>query len=446
MPDTAPQQGTKSTGQILTALGEKQAEIQSILGDVRNDNKSNKEATEANALKLEKAEKAFDQLLADYKGLRTDFMANMTGLESRVDEMELRSQRPGMMPGMSSSKSLGEQFTGSDTYKSLMESSGGPRLESGQFKVKGLFTSDWRDGKKNTLSIGGSGSVGQWVLPTMWGEIITPNQMPLVIRDLLTVEKTSDIAIEYVVETGFTDEATSTQLNGAAAPVSEGADKPEAKITFTTKTASARTIAHWIPITRQALASISQVRAYIDNRLLYGLKYAEQRQLLYGNGTDPNILGILSTSGIQTYRWQDGPVATDTMIDAIRRAITKAMLAQYEVSGIVMHPTDWETVQLQKGTTNHYIWVSVTDGGVNRLWQVPVVVTPAINQGTALVGAFRNAFLWDTEEANIRISESHANFFTQNKVAILCEERAMLTLFRPESMVKVTLDHAPVIP
>ena len=70
---------------------------------------------------------------------------------------------------------------------------------------------------------------------------------------------------------------------------------------------------------------------------------------------------------------------------------------------------------------------------------MPVVQTPAMAQGTALVGAFGlGSQLYDREASNIRIAEQHADFFIRNAVVILAEERLALATKRPESFVVVT--------
>ena len=43
--------------------------------------------------------------------------------------------------------------------------------------------------------------------------------------------------------------------------------------------------------------------------------------------------------------------------------------------------------------------------------------------------------LWDREDANVEISREHADFFTRNLAAILCEERLAVTVRRPEAFV-----------
>jgi len=83
-------------------------------------------------------------------------------------------------------------------------------------------------------------------------------------------------------------------------------------------------------------------------------------------------------------------------------------------------------------------------GGEQKLWRIPVVDTPAIAEGTALIGAFgTGAQIYDRESPSIRISEQHADFFVRNAIVILAEQRLALAVKRPESFVKVTFNNAP---
>ena len=145
----------------------------------------------------------------------------------------------------------------------------------------------------------------------------------------------------------------------------------------------------------------------------------------------------------QTYAWSSGTVG-DTKIDALRRAATKAHIREYMPTGAVLNPSDWEDIELAKGTDNHYIWFNVSSGTEERLFRLPVVVTNAINAGDGLVGSFAiGATIWDREQANVRISEHHEDFFTKRLVAILGEERLALTIYRPDAFVDVDFDAAP---
>jgi len=260
---------------------------------------------------------------------------------------------------------------------------------------------------------------------------------------------TSSTVIEIQVASGTGNMAgtpvyVAADSGGAAAMVAEGNAKAESTATFELKTASVQTLAHWLPVTRQAAADQAFLRAYINDRLLYGLAFEEEAQLLYGNGTSPNLTGLLTNTDRQTFVWSTDGVTGDTKIDAIRKAMTQVWRVNYAADGCVLNPVDWQDIELEKGSDNHYIWVNVQEGGSPRIWRLPVVVTNAINAAQGVVGNFRvSSTLWDREQASVRIADQHSTYFTENKLAILAEERLMLAVYRPSAYVDISFDSAP---
>jgi HK97 family phage major capsid protein len=73
------------------------------------------------------------------------------------------------------------------------------------------------------------------------------------------------------------------------------------------------------------------------------------------------------------------------------------------------------------------------------LWGLPVVESEAIAAGTAYVADWKWAVLWDREQASVQVTDSHADFFIRNLVAILVELRAAFGILRPSAFVKITL-------
>jgi HK97 family phage major capsid protein len=55
------------------------------------------------------------------------------------------------------------------------------------------------------------------------------------------------------------------------------------------------------------------------------------------------------------------------------------------------------------------------------------------------VGDFRKCVLWEREGASIQVSDSHANFFIRNMVAILAEMRAAFGILQPNALVEIDL-------
>ena len=334
-------------------------------------------------------------------------------------------------------KTLGGMFIDSPEFKSLQNGKNGANMPSPIQLNRGDVTGLW--GTKDVYSSQPTGTPGSFG-SIQRDPIVLPPMRTNRVRDLFPSRTTSAAVIEYFRMTGFTNNA---------APVAERsgstfAAKPQSSFTFVGEQAPVRTLAHWEAAHRNVLADEPQLRSIIDNELLYGLRLQEDAQILTGDGVGENLTGILATSGIQTYNWSAGVVG-DNKADAIRRAATLSFLAYYEPTGVVLHPNDWEDIELSKDDNGQYlVAVSVAMGGEPKLWRIPVVDTPAMTEGQALVGAFgTGAQLYDREQASIRISEQHADFFVRNAIVVLAEQRLALAVKRPEAFVKVTFNNAP---
>jgi HK97 family phage major capsid protein len=114
-------------------------------------------------------------------------------------------------------------------------------------------------------------------------------------------------------------------------------------------------------------------------------------------------------------------------------------------TGLIVHPFDWEDVELAKGTDGHYLTiVTVDNAGLTRFFRLPVVPTASIAAGTALLGSFgRAAEIKDYQQAEIMVTDSHSDYFVKDIMAIKATERIGLAVYRPESFVEVTFDAAP---
>lgn len=251
------------------------------------------------------------------------------------------------------------------------------------------------------------------------------------VADLLDRQTTGDNTVEYVRD-------TTAAGGGAAAETAEAGAKPEAAYTFEVVTDSVRTIAHWVQITRQAADDNQQLMGYIRGRLTYGLEYRLDAQILNGNGTVPNLRGILNTSGINTY----APGTAEARVISIRKAITLVQQDEYAATGAVLNPADWELVELSQDSNGMFrVNPNVANALAPRIWGLNVVPTTAIASGTGLVGDFRmGATLWDRQQPTVLMSDSHASTFTSNVLTLLAELRAALSVWRPSAFAKITFN------
>ncbi len=271
-----------------------------------------------------------------------------------------------------------------------------------------------------------TGSGGGLVAPDRRAGIIAIPERQMTIRDLIAPGTTTSNMVQYVKETGFTNNA---------APVAENTSKPYSDITFAMENASVQTIAHLMKASRQILDDASALASFIDARARYGLMIKEEGQLLYGNGTGANLHGIIPQAS--AYAAPTGAeVTTEQRIDRLRLAILQAALAEYPATGIVLHPTDWATIELLKDNTGKYIIGNPQNGTTPTLWRLPVVSTQSINQNEFLTGAFNlGAQIFDRMDIEVLVSTENTDDFEKNMVTLRAEERLAFAVYRPEAFV-----------
>ncbi|QVW29545.1 major capsid protein [Stenotrophomonas phage BUCT603] len=336
-----------------------------------------------------------------------ELQANVTALQQQIAELEGNGAG-----GDVQHVSLGAQFVGSDDFKAFAENPG-----------RGRFARTY-EASITSATTDADGSAGALVPRERKPGILEIPQRKLTIRDLLAVGSMSGNLLEYVRETGFTNNA---------APVAEGAKKPESSLKFDTVTTSPKVIAHWMKASRQILSDAPMLQSFINSRLTYGLKFKEEDQLLNGDGTGQNLEGLLKVAS--AFVDPTGGKA-ETAIDRIRAALLQAELAELPSSGIVLNPIDWAEIELMKDTLGRYL-IGNPQGTLSpTLWNLPVVTTQAIAKGKFLAGAFKTgAQILDRWQMSVQVATENEDDFVKNMVTILCEERIGFPIYRPEAFV-----------
>jgi HK97 family phage major capsid protein len=331
-------------------------------------------------------------------------------------------------------QSLGTQWAGHPEIQEFFKK-GGHRTSSSWRSPSHELAVDWSRGMMAATLTEDPASGGALVVPQYIPGILQRPTPRLVVADLLASGTTDSNLISYMVETLFTN---------AAAAVAEGTDKPESALTFAAVSDAVRKIAHWLPVTEEMLEDVPAIRSYIDARLRLGVQIEEEDQLLNGNGTPPNISGILDRQGLAAAIPR---AANESNADAIFRQIMTIYGASFLMpDGVVMNPADWVTTVSTKTQTGEYL----TAGPFSpiqspTLWGLPVVLTPAIVAATALVGAFKQAAqVFRRGGIRVEASNSHQDYFIKNLVAIRAEERLALAVYRPGAFGTVTTLGVPV--
>jgi HK97 family phage major capsid protein len=339
-------------------------------------------------------------------------LIKMNGLNEQLSQLEQQIAE-GLGGGNDRAKSFGEMFAEDEKVKAFMAQAN-PRGRI-DFQAKATLTS---------LTTDAAGSVGDAIANTRLPGIQAMPQRRMTVRDLISPGQMDGSTLEYVQETGFTNNA---------GMVAEGAAKPSSDIKLDLKTTSAKVIAHWMKASRQVLSDISQLRSIIDQRLLYGLAFKEEGQLLNGDGTGQNLLGIIPQATAYS-----APITltSPTSIDLMRLAMLQAALAEYPATGHVMNPIDWAWIETLKDAGGNYI-IGNPQGTISpTLWGLPVVTTQAMAVDKFLTGAFKlGAQVFDRWQARVEVATENEDDFIKNLVTVLAEERLALAVYRPEAFI-----------
>lgn len=268
--------------------------------------------------------------------------------------------------------------------------------------------------------------------------IVFGPQRRFTIRDLFAQIPTGSNLVEFCRELTFTNAAAPQYDSSSPTPHAEGAPKAESGMTFELDSEAVITVAHWIPASRQVLADAPQLEQHVGQRLLYGLKLEEEDELLNSAGANGELNGLINQAAAFT-----GGATNQSKIDTLAKAIVQLILTDYEPSGFILNPGDWWSILMLKDSQGRYLFGDPGAMREPRLWGLPVVATPTMAAGGFLaLDAMRAGFIADREDAVIRISEHHADFFIKNLVAILCEERLALVIQRTGALVYGSLNFA----
>ncbi|MDE1488006.1 phage major capsid protein [Xenorhabdus bovienii] len=348
---------------------------------------------------------AVDKMATELNALRESektLKASLGELEQHVAQMPLQN-------AVQAAKTIGQQLISAEALKDINASI--PASKRLSVPVQAALTS----------SGVAEGVVEPQRLP---GVDVSPKQR-LFIRDLIAPGKTTSSAIFWVQQTGFTNKA---------AVVPENTAKPYSDIQFATKITAVTTVAHMFKASKQILDDFAQLQSLVDAEMRYGLKFVEEQEILFGDGSGAHLHGIIPQASKFKAEFR---VDKQNGIDDLRLAMLQAQLARFPASAHVLHFIDWASIELTKDSLGRYILGNPAGLIGPTLWGLPVVATEAAAfRGKFLTGAFNaGAQIFDREETNVVISTENTDDFEKNMISLRCEERLALAVKRPEAFV-----------
>jgi HK97 family phage major capsid protein len=321
--------------------------------------------------------------------------------------------------GQAQTKSLGQLFIESKAYESARHGELNRVMQFPDVEVKTLMTR----------------TANGWAPFVTRRDAVefSPQQGPSAI-DVIPKTQTGESAIKYMLETVFTNNA---------AEAAEGAIYGEAALTYVEQTVPVEKVGVWLPVTDEEIEDVSRFRDTIDGRLMAMLQQRLEKEIIQGNGSTPNLRGVLAATNLQN---QNKGVLS--VPDAVLTAMTLVRSVGFsQPTAAIFHPTDWCAVRLLQTTDGVYIFGSPSEAGPERIWGVPVVQSTycAASGSTAgvkmVVGDFaRKAELTMRRGVDIQITNSHDTNFIYGKQAIRADIRCAALWLRGTAFCTVTLN------
>ena len=268
------------------------------------------------------------------------------------------------------------------------------------------------------------------------GYYFDPNR-PQNIRQLIPSGSTSSDVIRFVSESGYS--------NGAAA-AAEGSTLGQTDFDMTATSVNVEKIGTYLRISEEMLADTPQLTSYISNRVPAKLMEVEDDQLLGGSGVSPNLKGLLNSSTAfdesASGKFTDA-VQAPNEFDVLVAAINQMALNNYRPNFILLNPTDFHKILLNKDTTNNYIKDQVYQGLTPSFMGVPVVQNVQLAADKFLVGDFANSCqMWVRDNLSVEFFREDGTNVRDGFVTVRAVERVALATYLPKGIINGTFSTA----
>jgi HK97 family phage major capsid protein len=376
----------------------------------------------------------FDKAADEKKSFGTmleETKTQIEGLQKQVDAIDAKMVE---RAGATETKTIADELKENESVQRLLKDrSGRAVIQLSAKNARELFE------RKTTITSTAVGVATTGVLGIDRDSgIVQEARQALSVRSVLAARPTAQQIVDFVkVATAMTN----------ASPQTEGSAKLENAVTFEAISERVRTLATWIPASKQVLADFSELLSYLTQTLPYYVNLEEEEQLLSGDGTGENLDGLITQGQafdtnllIASAGWNK--------IDILGRCIQQiAIDKEVAPSFAIVHPEDLWDMRLAKDEQGRYILGDPFSSIVGkRLFdQLTIVPTTSISSGSFLVGS-GNAVcseIRDREDMTVEISTEHSDYFTKNLIAIRAEKRLALVVKRPNSYVRGTFTTSP---
>lgn len=195
-----------------------------------------------------------------------------------------------------------------------------------------------------------------------------------------------------------------------------------------------RMVGHHVPVTIEQLEDVPQVGNYLEGRLAYGAMNRFESQMISGNGTAPNIRGLLNTANIRTQA-----KGGDTIDDAFSKAIANIQVnGEANPNVVIIHPTDYQKLRANKNAVGELVAGDQRESYWQPIFGMIPIVTTAVPQGTAILLDDMYTEIVPRRGMRIDVTNSHGDDFVNGLVRMRASIRGSIAVYRAPSICQIT--------
>jgi len=259
---------------------------------------------------------------------------------------------------------------------------------------------------------------------------------PTLVSDIITWGSTSSNMIDWIERTAKTD---------ASEMRAENAIMKEGDLEYTERSVKVKILSEFMKATNESLKDVDFLAGEINSELLDDMKNLLEIQLMTGDGTGLNLLGIVPQASASDMTGFTGTVDEANEADVLRVALNQIFVAgngSYQPTYILMHPTDVTRLDLLKIVDGRYIDVPFYDGDTLKLARVPIIQSTRVTLGDYLVGDFKRAKGFLRDPLAIRIWDQNEDDVLYNRSTITANMRLAFRIKNTDKNAFVTGDFA----
>lgn len=325
--------------------------------------------------------------------------------------LEIR-QKNEAVPAKAEAKSVGDSFVADKAYTDF--------VSGAATSARAVITLNKEDSKSTPTKVGTDGPAATSLAPSFYAGVFGTPNVPQKIEPLIPHIAVTTDSVDYV---------TVADTIGAAG-VAEAGAIPESKFTPTLAKANVVNVAHYTKITKQLADDAPALAAYINTKMLYGLQNKVENQIVNGNGTAPQLKGLLATGSFTDASAQ--LTGAKNLFDLLLLLQGLAETAAYEPEALVLNPMTWAQLAMEKDSQGRYLLGGPGLAANKSVWGIPVVTSSAVPAGKFIFGNFtQTVTIYDRQQVAVEMTGTNEDDFTHYLYTIRASRRLALAVEVP---------------